>query len=106
MDQLEMDTLRRERADAWLRGLEDWAGSRRRAALACEVVRCIVDVDDPEYAAGVRWAGGAPTVEDFTTALELYGPVFPDPYARTIRARKVTTAAANGDAHAVRVLVR
>ena len=72
----QMDAAQKARCDEWLGRLGQWTGPRgqdMRAGLACEVVRGIVDVDSLEYLAGVEWAGGEPTADDFSKALVMYG---------------------------------
>ena len=74
MDDLRSPAIKRQAE--WLARIGAWAGSRsmRPAALACEVVRGIVDPSEDDYAAGVAWAGRELTADDYTRALGLYGP--------------------------------
>lgn len=56
----QMDAGRTDRCAAWLANLERWSGASvtaKRVAVACEVVRGIVDVDDPAQPARRSGAG-------------------------------------------------
>jgi hypothetical protein len=101
-----MDTDRADRCGAWLASLARWAGPSRPAALACEVVRGIVDVDEPEYAAGLAWAGAEPSPRDWERALELYGPLGLTVATRSERAERAAESARARDRFAVRRAVR
>ena len=101
-----MDAARAERCAAWLERVGAWSGmTGRRAGIACEVVRGIVDVTDPEWSAAVEWAAGAPEHRDWVRALELYGPVATEE-DRAERAHQCIVAAAHGSDRAMRSAVR
>jgi hypothetical protein len=118
-----MDQARQAACDAWLHRLGEWAGygpAHRRAALACEVVRGIVRVTDPEWFAGLQWAAyvtparaghdypqgyrtdvSLPTIAEWTRALELYGPAVSEA-DRLERAHQCVVAAAHGSVAGMR----
>jgi hypothetical protein len=103
-----MDAPRTERCRAWLTRLGEWARrfEDRPCALACEVVRGIVDVDDPEYAAGIAWAGGYhPGYGDWVRALQMYGPVM-TAQERQERATRCVEADTQGNRYMMRGAVR
>jgi len=104
----DMGAERAERCARWLGRLGEWAGTfrDRPCAVACEVVRGIVDVNDDEYAAAVAWSGGKrPRTADWERALSLYGPVLTEA-ERSDRAERADRAAQAGDRWAVRAAVR
>ena len=105
-DQATMDTAQAQRCAAWLDRVGAWCGPERRAGLACEVVRGIVDVRDPEYAAGVAWAEREPTPRDWERALELYGPAGLSTAERSERAERAAECARARDQRATRDAVR
>ena len=98
-----MDEERAQRCAAWLARLGEWCGSDRAGGIACEVVRGIVRVDEPEWTAAVAWAGGVPTERDWRRALDLYGPVAAE---RADRGRRAYLAALERDERASRAAVR
>jgi hypothetical protein len=103
-----MDPERSERCARWLGRVGQWAGSfsDRPAAVACEVVRGIVDVDDPEWTAALAWCGRPLTTEDWSRALILYGREWSGPYRPEVRrAELLRVAAEKRDRRAVRELV-
>ena len=106
-DQATMDAAQAQRCAEWLDRVGRWAGSRsdRPAALACEVVRGIVDVRDPEYAAGVAWAEREPTPRDWERALELYGPAGLSTAQRSERAERAAECARARDQRSTRQAV-
>ena len=103
-----MDEARADRCAAWLSRLGEWCGSDRACGVACEVVRGIVRVDEPEWTAAVAWAGGVPTERDWRRALDLYGPVMHDDSGaeRADRGRRAYLAALERDERASRAAVR
>jgi hypothetical protein len=100
-----MDADQQARADEWLARVTKWAGrGNERAGVACEVVRGIVYVTDPEYLYAVS-RYGAPSPRDFQRALELYGPVLTDA-ERSERAERAAESARAGDRAKVSLAVR
>jgi hypothetical protein len=70
-----MDEARALRCAEWLNRVAEFGkGGYQRAALACEAVRGIVAVGEPEWIVGVM-RFGEPNRDDWYRAIETYGPV-------------------------------
>ena len=101
-----MDADAQVRCDEWLARVVKWAGrGNERAGVACEVVRNIVSVTDPDYLYAVS-RYGAPTPRDYQRALELYGPAGLTDADRSERAERAAESARAGDRSAVWAAIR